>query len=171
MLQSKRFGLIAVSILMSAGTLLGVSKAPAVAAASSPHTATASTAAYGSLTPAVSGPSIKSHAAAIPDIRINQLCSGTNQNRNWVNIDIITMVGIEDWCFGYTGTWTFTQPNSTVTAFCSGNNHGTFRYRRSPSGSVITLNFPTGYNISGVIWYPVSLEIRGWTGSYRCPVS
>ena len=171
MLRSKRYGLIAASTLLSAGALFGVGTVPAGAAASSPRTAAVSTGAYGSLTPAASRLSTNSHATATPDIRINQLCSGTSQNRSWVNIDIITMTGLEDWCYGYTGTWTFTQPNSAVTAFCSGTNHGTFRYRKSPGGSIITLIYPAGYNKTGLIWYPVTLEISGWSGSYKCPVS
>lgn len=147
----RRFGLIAMSILLPASALVGVSTVPALAAASSS--------------------SAQSAAPATPDIKINQLCSGTSQARSWVNIDIITMTGLEDWCFGYTGTWTFTQPNSTITAFCSGTNHGTMVYRKSPNGSKIILNFPSGYNLTGLEWYPVSLEIKGWTGSYKCPVS
>lgn len=146
------------------GWLLGAVTAVLLAAglAAPPVTAAASTAA--------SGPSINSNVAATPSLRWAD-CANSNRYRTWVNIDIITMVGVEDWCFGGTGDWIFTQPRDTVVQFCSGNNYGTFKYRRTFNGPIITLIFPPGYVQRNVTWYPVHLHVNGWRGGFQCPYS
>jgi alkaline phosphatase len=61
---------------------------------------------------------------SIPFIQFRE-CSGTTTS--WVDIDILLPGGLQDWCFGYTGTWTFSR-NYDVTNFCAGNNDGHFSY-------------------------------------------
>jgi hypothetical protein len=158
MLRRKRLGVIAASTLISASALLGVSAAPAVAVAASPQSATASTATHGRPT-----------AQVIPNISFAE-CSGTVLYRSWVNIDILQVSGLMDWCFGFTGTWQFHAPNNNVTFFCSGNNIGVYHYIQN--GVIHFFNFRPGQlHTFAANVRAYSLTIQGWTGSDTCPYS
>ena len=81
---------------------------------------------------------------------------------------MLTSAGLADWCFGYTGTWTFHVPNNHATFFCAGNNWGYFYYtkngRLQPAdhfGAGTNFTFADNERIT-------SLTIQGWTGSYKC---
>jgi hypothetical protein len=150
MLRNKRLGVIAASVLISAGALLGVSVASA-GAATTAHKATAAT--------------VTTTHAAPPGRGIGAItfreCSG--QTTTWVQIDIVLPSGLQDWCFGGRGTWQFHAPNNIVTNFCSGNNYGTFSYSGvPPMGFLPGIDIPLPYVHAGY------LTINGWRGSAVC---
>jgi hypothetical protein len=159
MLRSKRLGVIAASILISAGALLSVSTAPAGAVAASTQTAIASTATRGSnLTGRI-----------IPNITW-RLCTGTNSYATWVHLDTLTGAGLLDYCYGGLGTWRFNSGNNDVRTFCSGNNSGLYYYTQ---GGV---THPFYFHPGELVPFAgsaraVSLIISGWSGSDTCPAS
>ncbi len=75
---------------------------------------------------------------------------------------------IEDWCYGYTGTWRFSLNTGWyISNFCAGNNKVSFTYdefgvnHSFGFGPGKYMTFPAGTQ-------PVSLTITGWSGSNRC---
>lgn len=96
-----------------------------------------------------------------------QSCSG--KTTHWVDVDVITASGLQDWCFGYDGTWYFNPPNNVVTSVCPGNNKGRFTYIDPSNGKKDIFTFTPGaefYAQGGV--KAVSLEITGWSGNDSC---
>ena len=117
-------------------------------------------------TAGVHDPAMAVHANVIPFIKW-QSCSG--QTTHWVDVDIITASGLQDWCFGYDGTWYFSPPNNVVTSVCPGNNKGRFTYIDPSNGKRDIFTFTPGaqfYAQGGV--KAVSLQITGWSGNDSC---
>jgi hypothetical protein len=105
------------------------------------------------------------NTAQIPAIQFRD-CSG--QTTTWVDLDMLTASGLQDWCFGYTGTWLFNVPNNNVTFFCSGNNIGYYYYTRNGVMQPAA-HFGPGYNVTFASNDRMkSLTITGWQGTYRC---
>jgi hypothetical protein len=147
----KRLWTVAVTAALLGGVAVASQQ---TAVASTAQTATISAATHSSSTHLV-----------IPNIQFRQ-CSG--QSTTWADIDIITPSGLQDWCFGYTGIWTFGSSFYDITAFCSGNNEGHLSYYL-PDGVLTGFSFGPGrlvYFAQGSKIY--QLHITGWTGSDRC---
>ena len=131
---------------------------PASAAPAAPTTAAASTHVSG--TTAVHKPNIKWNACA----------AGTTTT--WVTLIEIELSGgaVLTNCYGYTGTWKFSNQSYYVTHFCAGNNKGSFSY--TVNGTTHSFSFGPGKNVNLGTGpnKPKSLTITGWSGSYRCTV-
>jgi hypothetical protein len=154
MLESRRLGVIVASTLISAGALLGISAAPAGAAAASPQTAAATTATHTSSFPGRNVPYIS-------------FAECTGETTTWVDLDIVTASGLQDWCYGGTGTWQFYSYDNDVRYFCSGNNSGVYVYIQN--GVHHNFTFGPGRLIAfaaNVRAY--SLSIGHWSGGDTC---
>ena len=139
------------------------------AVAASQQTATASTAQTATVSAARTATATATRSgtahAVIPFIQFRE-CS--NQTTTWVDLDLLTSGGLQDWCFGYTGTWYFYVPTNNVTFLCSGNNYGYYYYTRN-GVMQSPVNFGPGYNAGFASNDRMkSLTITGWSGSYRC---
>jgi hypothetical protein len=151
-------------------TMSAASAAPAVHPTAGVPTpakaAAASTAQNGSdsvsfLSPGTRGSS--PNGARTPFIQFRE-CSG--QTTTWVDMDFITGAGLQDWCFGYAGTWQFTATND-VSNFCSGNNSGVYVY--SQNGVLHNFRFGPGRYVTFAANVRVySLSIASWSGSHTC---
>jgi hypothetical protein len=144
--------------VLAAGLSLGLLAQAMPAASAAPATHTTAV-----VQTQVTGPTIGS----MPLIKWSA-CSGTSTT--WVTLTLFEMSGgsIFNWCFGYTGTWTFSNQYYYISHFCSGNNSGSFSYtvngvtKGFSFGPGRQVNLGTGPN------KPKSLTITGWSGSYRC---
>jgi hypothetical protein len=109
-----------------------------------------------------------SSIAGVSKIPLIQFRDCQSQSTTWVDLDILTSAGIQDWCFGYTGTWYFYSPYNEITAFCSGNNEGHLSYRL-PDGELTGFSFGPGRLYSFAFGNHIySLNITGWSGNDRC---
>jgi hypothetical protein len=150
-------------VMVAAAMLLGgaVAASQQTAMASTAQTAMASTATH------VNSPT----GQRIPNISFAE-CSGIFY-RTWVHLDIYYGLSLQDWCFGFTGTWQFTQTNNVVT-FCSGNNIGVYHYfyTTDPRRVIHYFNYRPGqiYNFAANVRI-YSLTIQGWSGSDTCPLT
>jgi hypothetical protein len=141
------------------GLSVGVPQAISAAYAAAPTVALNTTA-------GVHHPAMAAHAEVIPFIQWRS-CSG--QTTHWVSVDVITASGLQDWCFGYDGTWYFNAPNNVVTSVCAGNNEGRFTYINPSNGlrDIFTLTPGAEFYAHGGV-KAVSLQIWGWTGNDTC---
>ena len=155
------------TLAAAASLILGLAAVPAYAASAGPaKAAAASTAQAGSYSASLMGPDTHG-SPAVDRIPLIQFRECSNQTTTWVDIDILTGSGLQDWCFGYDGTYVFYAPQNDLFAFCSGNNHGTFRY--SQNGKLHDVDFKSGEVFtfsSGVLLQ--AIQINGWSGTYRC---
>lgn len=148
---------LVVATSLSLGLLLQTM--PAASAAPSTHTTAV-------VHPHVSSPT----SDRIPQIKWST-CPGSGST-TWVLMTLFELSGGStfNWCFGYTGTWTFSNQYYYIAYFCSGNNIGSFSYtvngvtKGFSFGPGKKVNLGTGPN------KPKSLTITGWSGSDRCTV-
>jgi hypothetical protein len=73
-------------------------------------------------------------------------------------------------CYGYTGTWKFSDQSYYVTHFCAGNNKGTFSYTVNGTTHSFSFGPGTNKNLGTGPNKPKTLTITGWSGSDRCTV-
>jgi len=105
-----------------------------------------------------------------PDIKWNACAAGTTTT--WVTLIEIELSGgsVYTNCYGYTGTWTFSNQSYYVTHFCSGNNKGTFSYTVNGTTHSFSFGPGTNKNLGTGPNKPKTLTITGWSGSDRCTV-
>lgn len=92
-------------------------------------------------------------------------CTNTNPHPTWVHLDVLTGVGLVDWCYG--GNGIVNLSGITVTHLCTGNNTGTYAYVQNRQ--VKSFEFDAGQDYafaSGITAY--SLRIASWSGSSGC---
>jgi hypothetical protein len=148
-------------LVMAAGLSLGLllQTMPAASAAPSAHTAAIVHA----------RPSSSHIRGPIPLIKTST-CPG--QTTTWVLITRFELSGgsVFNTCFGFTGTWKFTDTSDFVSFFCSGNNSGSFTY--SVNGVAKGFKFGPGKkeNMGTAPNVPRTLTITGWSGNDKCTV-
>jgi hypothetical protein len=111
-------------------------------------------------------------SAASSQIPLIKTSSCPGQTTTWVLITRFELSGgsVFNTCFGFAGTWKFTDTSDYVSYFCSGNNSGSFTYtvngvaKGFKFGPGKKENMGTGPNV------PKTLTITGWSGSDRCTV-
>lgn len=153
-----------VSLALAAGLSLGLPQTMSAAYAVSAAPAVHPTA--GVLTPA-RAVTVRPARPASERIPLIQFDNCTQYNKpNWVHLDILTGNGLEDWCFGFTGTYYFPGSHA-VSYMCTGNNYGVFYYK---IGRVVhTLRYSQGqaYGFpSNSTAY--SIIIDGYSGRESC---
>lgn len=130
---------------------------------------TASAAPVAQTTAVVSTHTSTPASGLIPQIKWSS-CPASGGSTTWVLMTLFEMSGgsIFNWCFGYTGTWTFSNQYYYISYFCSGNNIGSFSY--TVNGATKGFSFGPGkkVNLGTGPNKPKSLTITGWSGSDRC---
>ena len=156
-----RFKRLIGAVTMAASLGLGIVGATMPAASAAPAAPTTTAASTH-----VSGTT----AVHKPDIKWNACSAGTTTT--WVTLTLIELSGGStfSYCYGYTGTWKFSDQSYYVAHFCSGNNSGSFSY--TVNGTTHSFSFGPGKNVNLGTGpnKPKTLTITGWSGSYRCTV-